>query len=69
MRVILPRSLENIYLNYFPDKDLCDTCSYEEECDYVNATCIEGQCLCTTSQYVSRCGICEMRNAYSLHFF
>ena len=45
------------------DKNLCDSCSLQMECENVNATCMGGECLCSDNQFVSRCGICKMRKS------
>ena len=66
---LLRRQINMIIMNssYFPsDKTLCDSCSFELECYEVNATCMGGQCLCSDSQYVSRCGICKMRKSWCI---
>ena len=50
----------------FSDKNLCDSCTLQMECENVNATCMGGECLCSGNQYVSRCGICKMRKSKSI---
>ena len=44
----------------FVDKNLCEDCSVDLECEQVNATCVMGRCECSDSQYTDVCGICKM---------